>query len=102
MDGASLSKEIIYVLTPMAIPGIASTLLLNHHPAWNVSVLDLEPERRKGRAAHRVHRLHIRARRASSTAKLSGGLDDGDRPYPHPRWFSQKQLVRGLTFGAVK
>ncbi|HSY89709.1 MAG TPA: carbohydrate ABC transporter permease, partial [Verrucomicrobiae bacterium] len=28
MDGASLWKEIVYVLTPMAIPGIASTLLL--------------------------------------------------------------------------
>src|SRR5210317_2067861 len=27
MDGASLKSEILYVLTPMAIPGIASTLL---------------------------------------------------------------------------
>ncbi|MEM7318055.1 MAG: carbohydrate ABC transporter permease, partial [Pseudomonadota bacterium] len=29
MDGASLKDEVLYVLTPMAIPGIASTLLLN-------------------------------------------------------------------------
>src|SRR4029077_3438892 len=28
MDGASLGKELLYVLTPMAVPGIASTLLL--------------------------------------------------------------------------
>ena len=28
MDGASLKEEIIYVLTPMAIPGMASTVLL--------------------------------------------------------------------------
>ena len=35
MDGASLREEIIYVLTPMAIPGIASTLLLNIILAWN-------------------------------------------------------------------
>src|SRR5271170_1369951 len=28
MDGASLMNEIIYVLTPMAVPGIASTMLL--------------------------------------------------------------------------
>ncbi|MDP1575138.1 MAG: carbohydrate ABC transporter permease, partial [Cypionkella sp.] len=27
MDGASLSSEILYVLTPMALPGIASTML---------------------------------------------------------------------------
>jgi len=29
MDGASLKSEILYVLTPMALPGIASTILLN-------------------------------------------------------------------------
>src|SRR3954466_3968640 len=35
MDGASIGKELIYVLTPMAVPGIASTLLLNIILAWN-------------------------------------------------------------------
>ena len=35
MDGASLAKEIVYVLAPMAVPGIASTLLLNIILAWN-------------------------------------------------------------------
>src|SRR5947209_6271072 len=29
MDGATIGRELIYVLTPMAIPGLASTLLLN-------------------------------------------------------------------------
>ena len=35
MDGAGLWQEIVYVLTPMAVPGIASTLLLNIILAWN-------------------------------------------------------------------
>ncbi|MBT6266819.1 MAG: carbohydrate ABC transporter permease, partial [Tateyamaria sp.] len=35
MDGATLKEEILYVLTPMAVPGIASTLLLNFILAWN-------------------------------------------------------------------
>ena len=35
MDGAVLWKEIIYVLLPMAVPGIASTMLLNVILAWN-------------------------------------------------------------------
>ncbi len=35
MDGASLWNEIVYVLTPMAIRGIASTMLLNIILAWN-------------------------------------------------------------------
>src|SRR5450755_3937641 len=29
MDGATIARELVYVLTPMAIPGLASTLLLN-------------------------------------------------------------------------
>ena len=35
MDGAHLREEILHVLTPMAIPGIASTVLLNIILAWN-------------------------------------------------------------------
>src|ERR1700736_2819564 len=35
MDGAVLWKEIIYVLVPLAVPGIASTMLLNIILAWN-------------------------------------------------------------------
>lgn len=35
MDGASLWGEIWHILTPMAVPGIASTLLLNIILAWN-------------------------------------------------------------------
>ena len=35
MDGASLRSEIFYVLTPMAIPGMASTVLLCIILAWN-------------------------------------------------------------------
>src|SRR5215469_15756786 len=35
MDGATIGRELIYVLTPMAIPGLASTLLLNLILAWN-------------------------------------------------------------------
>ena len=35
MDGASLLNEIIHVLTPMAVPGIASTMLLSIILSWN-------------------------------------------------------------------
>ena len=35
MDGATIGRELIYVLAPMAVPGIASTLLLNTILAWN-------------------------------------------------------------------
>ena len=35
MDGAGLWQELAYVLAPMAVPGIASTLLLNVILSWN-------------------------------------------------------------------
>jgi len=35
MDGAGLREEVMYVLAPMAVPGIASTVLLNIILAWN-------------------------------------------------------------------
>ena len=35
MDGAGLKSEILHVLLPMAMPGIASTILLNVILAWN-------------------------------------------------------------------
>src|SRR5260370_30067455 len=35
MDGATIGRELVYVLAPMAVPGIASTLLLNVILAWN-------------------------------------------------------------------
>src|SRR6202021_1135569 len=50
MDGATIGRELVYVLTPMAIPGLASTLLLNFILAWNeafwtlnLSTLDAAP-----------------------------------------------------------
>ena len=42
MDGASLLNEIIHVLTPMAMPGIASTMLLSVILSWNEAFWTLE------------------------------------------------------------
>ncbi|MBP2236682.1 sorbitol/mannitol transport system permease protein [Sinorhizobium kostiense] len=101
MDGASLAKEIIYVLTPMAIPGIASTLLLNVILAWNEAFWTLNL------SAARAAPLTAFIASYSSPeglfyAKLSAASTMAIAPILILGWFSQKQLVRGLTFGAVK
>ena len=41
MDGASLRHEILHVLAPMAVPGIASTVLLSVILAWNLSLIHI-------------------------------------------------------------
>jgi sorbitol/mannitol transport system permease protein len=101
MDGASLPKEIIYVLTPMAIPGIASTLLLNIILSWNEAFWTLNLSASKA-APLTAFIASYSSPEGLFYAKLSAASTMAIAPILIMGWFSQKQLVRGLTFGAVK
>ncbi|NLS05345.1 carbohydrate ABC transporter permease [Rhizobium sp. P32RR-XVIII] len=101
MDGASLAKEIIYVLTPMAVPGIASTLLLNIILAWNEAFWTLNLSASKA-APLTAFIASYSSPEGLFYAKLSAASTMAIAPILILGWFSQKQLVRGLTFGAVK
>ena len=101
MDGASLTSEILYVLTPMAIPGIASTILLNIILAWNESFWTLNLTAAKA-APLTAFIASYSSPEGLFYAKLSAASTMAIAPILIMGWFSQKQLVRGLTFGAVK
>ncbi len=101
MDGATLSAEILYVLTPMAIPGIASTLLLNVILAWNEAFWTLNLTAAKA-APLTAFIASYSSPEGLFYAKLSAASTMAIAPILILGWFSQKQLVRGLTFGAVK
>ncbi len=101
MDGASLKEEILYVLTPMAIPGIASTLLLNFILAWNEAFWTLNLTAAKA-APLTAFIASYSSPEGLFFAKLSAASTMAIAPVLILGWFSQKQLVRGLTFGAVK
>lgn len=101
MDGASLWKEIVYVLTPMAIPGIASTILLNLILAWNESFWTLNLTAAKA-GTLTAFIASYSSPEGLFFAKLSAASTMAIAPILILGWFSQKQLVRGLTFGAVK
>ncbi|QHW26466.1 carbohydrate ABC transporter permease [Rhizobium leguminosarum bv. viciae 248] len=101
MDGASLMKEIAYVLTPMAVPGIASTLLLNIILAWNEAFWTLNLTASKA-APLTAFIASYSSPEGLFYAKLSAASTMAIAPILILGWFSQKQLVRGLTFGAVK
>jgi sorbitol/mannitol transport system permease protein len=101
MDGATTWKEIVFVLTPMSIPGIASTVLLNVILAWNeafwtivLTTTDAAPLTKFISGFSSPQGLFYAKLSAASTMAIAPILIMG--------WFSQKQLVRGLTFGAVK
>ena len=101
MDGASLANEIIYVLTPMAIPGIASTMLLAVILSWNEAFWTLNLTTSNA-APLTAFIASYSAPEGLFWAKLSAASTLAIAPILIIGWFSQKQLVRGLTFGAVK
>lgn len=101
MDGASLRSELLYVLTPMAIPGIASTVLLNVILAWNEAFWTLNLTAAKA-APLTAFIASYSSPEGLFYAKLSAASVMAITPILIMGWFSQKQLVRGLTFGAVK
>ncbi|HTN96010.1 MAG TPA: carbohydrate ABC transporter permease [Nordella sp.] len=101
MDGASLWKELVYVLAPMAVPGIASTLLLNIILAWNEAFWTLNLTT-SAAAPLTAFIASYSSPEGLFWAKLSAASTMAIAPILVLGWFAQKQLVRGLTFGAVK
>ena len=101
MDGATIRRELIYVLLPMAIPGIASTLLLNLILAWNEAFWTLNLSTSKA-APLTVFIASYSSPEGLFWAKLSAASTMAIAPILVLGWFCQRQLVRGLTFGAVK
>jgi sorbitol/mannitol transport system permease protein len=101
MDGATSWKEIVFVLAPMAVPGIASTILLNVILAWNEAFWTLNLTT-LGAAPLTAFIASYSSPEGLFWAKLSAASTLAIAPILVLGWFSQRQLVRGLTFGAVK
>ena len=101
MDGARLREEILYVLLPVALPGIASTILLNIILAWNEAFWTLNLTAAKA-GPLTAFIASYSSPEGLFYAKLSAASTMAIAPILVLGWFSQRQLVRGLTFGAVK
>jgi polyol transport system permease protein len=101
MDGATIGRELVYVLTPMAVPGLASTMLLNLILAWNEAFWTLNLTTLQA-APLTTFIASYSSPEGLFWAKLSAASTLAIAPILVLGWFSQRQLVRGLTFGAVK
>ena len=100
MDGASLGKELLYVLTPMAIPGIASTLLLNIILAWNEAFWTLALTT-KDAAPLTQFIASYSSPEGLFWAKLSAASTMAIAPILVLGWFAQKAPVFCSRYGAV-
>jgi sorbitol/mannitol transport system permease protein len=101
MDGATLWQELRLVLLPLGLGGLASTGLLCLVLSWNEAFWSLNLSSAKaGTLATLI--ASYSSPEGLFWAKLSAASLLAIAPIVVFGWFSQKQLVQGLTFGAVK
>ena len=101
MDGATLWQEFRQVLLPRSWGGLASTGLLCLVLSWNEAFWSLNLTAAKaGTLAALI--ASYSSPEGLFWAKLSAASLMAIAPIVVFGWFSQKQLVQGLTFGAVK
>jgi sorbitol/mannitol transport system permease protein len=101
MDGATLWQECRMVLLPLAMGGFASTGLLCLVLAWNEAFWALNLSAAKaGTLATLI--ASYSSPEGLFWSKLSAASLMAIAPIVVFGWFTQKQLVQGLTFGAVK
>jgi sorbitol/mannitol transport system permease protein len=101
MDGAKPKQELRHILLPLALPGIASTGLLAVILAWNEAFWSLNLTTSSA-APLTTFIASFSSPEGLFWAKLSAASTMAIAPILIFGWMSQKQLVRGLTFGAVK
>jgi len=101
MDGAGLWAEFRHVVLPLSVGGMASTGLLCLVLSWNEAFWALNLTSAKaGTLATLI--ASYSSPEGLFWAKLSAASLMAIAPIVVFGWFSQKQLVQGLTFGAVK
>jgi len=101
VDGAKPMQELFLLLIPLAVPGIASTGLLSVILSWNEAFWSLNLTSSQG-APLTAFIASFSSPQGLFWAKLSAASLMAIAPILVVGWASQRQLVSGLTFGAVK
>lgn len=101
MDGASTLQEVMFLLIPLTLPGIASTGLLSVILSWNEAFWSLNLTSSRA-APLTAYIASFSSPEGLFWAKLSAASTMAVAPILIFGWLTQKQMVRGLTFGAVK
>jgi sorbitol/mannitol transport system permease protein len=101
IDGANTWTELWYLLRPMTLPGLSSTGLILIIFAWNEAFWSINLSSANA-APLTVFIASYSSPEGLFWAKLSAASFLAVAPIMVLGWLTQKQLVRGLTFGAVK
>jgi sorbitol/mannitol transport system permease protein len=101
VDGANTRQELLRVLVPMIIPGLVATLFICAIFAWNEFFLAVTLMASQG-ATVPMFMIGFVTSMGLFWAKLSAAGTMAMLPVVIIGWAAQRQLVRGLSLGAVK
>ena len=101
VDGASTWQELTMLLLPLSLPAIASSALLAVIFSWNETFWSLNLTTSQA-SPLTVFVSSFKQSEGLFWAKMSAGSALAVLPVMVLGWLAQRQLVRGLTLGAVK
>ena len=101
VDGASTMKMMRQVLLPMVAPGVAATALICVIFAWNEFFFSVNLTASRAGTVP-VFLVGFITSQGQFWAQLSAAATIASLPVIIAGWTAQKQLVRGLSMGAIK
>ena len=102
LDGANLWQEFMRVIMPLLIPGLAATALLAVIFTWNEFFLAVNLTTRNASPLSVYVSTFKAAQGNLFIAKMSAAATAAVIPVLLAGWVAQRQLVTGLTMGAIK
>jgi sorbitol/mannitol transport system permease protein len=101
VDGANVRRELVNIVIPLITPGIAATSLICIIFAWNEFFYAVNFTSSIA-ATSPIFLVGFISGRGLFYAKLAAAATLASLPVLLAGWVAQKQLIRGLTMGAVK
>ncbi len=101
VDGANMLHELTRIVIPLITPGIAATALISVIFAWNEFFYAVNFTSSIA-ATSPIFLVGFISGRGLFYAKLAAAATLASLPVLMAGWVAQKQLIRGLTMGAVK
>ena len=101
IDGANLRREMLQVVLPLVLPGIAAAALITFIFSWNEYFLATLLTSADARTTPPFLGSFVDGR-GQFLAVLSAAATMAALPVIAAGWIAQKQLVRGLSMGAIK
>ncbi len=101
VDGASFHHEILRIVVPLISPGLAATALICLIFSWNEFFYAVNLTSSVAATAP-LFLVSFISGRGLFYAKLAAAATLASLPVLLAGWIAQKQLIRGLTMGAVK